>query len=532
MTNDAIKAIPAKCAVAYIRVSSERQVDNVSKDNQRDHIAAKAEREGIEIVEWFIDDGVSAKTADRAGLTDMIAYASRPSAGIDYVMVYSLSRLSRDIGSFFAVIYAGLVAKGINIRSVIEPVDETPMGEFMMTFHLGMAQMDNRLKSKYTRDNMKTLASQGYWQNSPPHGYDSYKLANGLGQLRPTLKKNAAAEKVHNVLERYSEGNISKAELTRYAAAIGLRSRNGKALTESSIDKMLRRPVYAGYVCSTLTDHEMVKGVHPPIISIETFETNQRLLNGSGNIRVGEVHTKANHDYVLRGLLLCANCKNPMYASAPRTGNGGVSPRYHCARSSCRGVTKSVKAEKVHDAFRDFLHRMQPSEAVLKLYREILIRQANKQLDNLNVEIRQRRADLDHIAEQRSHAIERFLEGGLSQEEKDTFMRQLDDRKQIAEVELTKLEAQQRVRESDINEAIDFMRNVSAQWGRVDFVAKQRFQTMLFPRGIVYDSAANRFGTTFMSPLYTCQGIEKDAEASLNSNLVAGAGLEPATSWL
>jgi hypothetical protein len=55
---------------------------------------------------------------------------------------------------------------------------------------------------------------------------------------------------------------------------------------------------------------------------------------------------------------------------------------------------------------------------------------------------------------------------------------------------------------------------------------------MIFPRGVVYDSTNHRFGTSEISPLYSVGGIEKASEEALKSNLVAGAGLEPATSWL
>ena len=53
-----------------------------------------------------------------------------------------------------------------------------------------------------------------------------------------------------------------------------------------------------------------------------------------------------------------------------------------------------------------------------------------------------------------------------------------------------------------------------------------------FAMGQVYDVDKHRFGTTAMSPLYRCITTEKGTEVPLKSDLVAGAGLEPATSWL
>lgn len=58
------------------------------------------------------------------------------------------------------------------------------------------------------------------------------------------------------------------------------------------------------------------------------------------------------------------------------------------------------------------------------------------------------------------------------------------------------------------------------------------FEDDLYPEGLIYDSVNGRFGTNEISPLYRVLPIQKDSEESLNSHLVAGAGLEPATSWL
>ena len=54
-------------------------------------------------------------------------------------------------------------------------------------------------------------------------GCDTHRMANELGKLRSTLKPNAMAPFVKDVLKRFSQGDITKAELTRYAASIGLR---------------------------------------------------------------------------------------------------------------------------------------------------------------------------------------------------------------------------------------------------------------------------------------------------------------------
>lgn len=519
-------------AVAYVRVSSDRQKDNVSKENQKERIISKFEADGIEIVEWFTDDGLSAKNAERKELKQMIAFATSPGNQIDYVLVYSLSRLSRDMGTFMQSIKVILKKHNVGIKSVLEHTDDSPVGNFLENLFIGVAQLDNEMKMQYTKDNMRALASQGYWQNAPPLGYDTTKIPNEYGQLRPSIKPNDFAPLVRKVLERFSQGDVTKAALARYAKEIGLKSRTGKALTETSIRLLLMSAVHAGYVSGSLTDNELVEGKHEPIISIQTYQLNQALLSDNKNLRFGELHKRRNESYPLRGVLLCSNCMNPMYASAPRTGNGGSSPRYHCARSTCKGKSPSVKATAVHEEFVALLNRAKPSKELLDLYETILIRKANRNLENLNLKIRNLRNQLDDVSTKRSNVIMKVVEGLLSVTEKDVALDMLESKKALLTADLFELEQQQNLRETDIRTAIDVMRSVDSQWQKSDFTNKQRFQSMLFPKGLIFDAANHRFGTSVISPLYRLEGIEKASEEALKSNLVAGPGLEPGTSWL
>ena len=65
------------------------------------------------------------------------------------------------------------------------------------------------------------------------------------------------------------------------------------------------------------------------------------------------------------------------------------------------------------------------------------------------------------------------------------------------------------------------MDKVHKQWQSSDLDIQYRFQSMLFPRGLVYDSINHQFGTSEISDLYRYVAKKKTAEAVKNSNLVA-----------
>ena len=518
--------------VAYVRISSLRQVDNESTVTQRDIIQKYADQNNFEIVAWFEDIAKSGKNADRDGLLELMKYCFKHKGEIKHWLVYNMKRASRDIDTYSSNVKLVLRAKGVTIRSATEPaVNDTKEGRMLETILVALGQLDNEGKAEVTIDNMRALAMQGYWQHPPIVGYDVHKIPNELGKLRPSLKPNTMADKVKQVLERYSQANISKAELTRYASKIGLRSRYGKVPSEDRINRLLKHPAYAGYISDKFTGYELVEGKHLALISQDTFERNQSLLNGKSS-RKNETHLKVNRDYPLKGVLLCENCEKKMYASAPTTGSGSKSPRYHCSRPSCRGVVSSVKARKVHDDFEQMLRKLKPTEGVVKLYKTILIREANNSLGRLNTEISDLRQEVSDIDNTRVNAIQKLTEGLITPEEKSQLTERLDMQKLKKTSRLEKLESQQTIRETDIELAINQMEEVDAQWATSDIDIQIRFQSMLFPRGVVYDSDTGKFGTKEISPLYRYVPTKKDLSEPEKSFLVAGAGLEPATLWL
>lgn len=150
-------------AVGYIRVSDQSQVDGESLDNQRRAIDAYAAAKNPIITDYFIDEGKSGKNANRAGIQELLKHAVRPKNNIQFVVVYKMNRISRDLSSYFTQIHTLLAGRGIKIVSATEQIDDSPMGRFMENMLIINAQLDNDIKSSMTTDNMKALAMQGWW---------------------------------------------------------------------------------------------------------------------------------------------------------------------------------------------------------------------------------------------------------------------------------------------------------------------------------------------------------------------------------
>lgn len=67
----------------------------------------------------------------------------------------------------------------------------------------------------------------------------------------------------------------------------------------------------------------------------------------------------------------------------PISGGGkSHSARYHCPREGCRGIVKSLVADKVHKLMSEPIEHITPSDGIVRLYKQVLNRQALVQLGN------------------------------------------------------------------------------------------------------------------------------------------------------
>src|SRR5262245_8609137 len=87
-------------AVIYCRVSTKEQVENLSLPTQEKECRAYCRREGWEVARVFVEQGESAKTADRTELQQMLAYVAANKKKIGVVVVYNVSRFSRNTGDY------------------------------------------------------------------------------------------------------------------------------------------------------------------------------------------------------------------------------------------------------------------------------------------------------------------------------------------------------------------------------------------------------------------------------------------------
>ena len=171
-----------KKAVAYMRVSTVGQAgdDAFGLDAQREQIVAYCKTNDIQIVDWFIDEGVSGANEHKPGLDAIIAGAAT-NPPVEMVITAKTDRVSRKVEYYYAY-KIKLQAVGLSIVSVAEDFGRdsmfTPMLEALTA---AVAEVERGMITARTTGGRKVKASRGgYSGGRTPYGYVVDKNIGGM----------------------------------------------------------------------------------------------------------------------------------------------------------------------------------------------------------------------------------------------------------------------------------------------------------------------------------------------------------------
>ena len=386
-------------AVIYCRVSTRDQVHNLSLPTQEKSCVDYCQRNGYGVNKVFVEQGESAKTADRTELKNLLAYCRQNKGRIEVVVVYAVSRFAREKFSHL-ILREQLASLGITLRSVTEPIDDSSTGKMIEGFLSTIAQFDNDIRSERTVTGMKARLDRGGWTFPPPLGYLKSTDANGNKTIIPDPKR---AGLITQAFEMYSMGLYSKHQVLDHLTHLGLTAKSGKPVSGQAFCQLLQNWFYAGILDVPSW------GVRRPsnaaaLVSRETFDKVQALIDGRR--RTVTPHQRNNPDFPLRHFVRCGRCDHPLTASWSK-GRNGMYAYYHCQNRFCKAV--NVRREEMERLFVDFLGQFQAKPEYVRLFGEIIIdvwKQKQAQATALH-EVAQRR--VNRLLDRRQRLREAFI---------------------------------------------------------------------------------------------------------------------------
>jgi site-specific DNA recombinase len=495
--------------VIYTRVSTEEQAKGgTSLAAQKAACLEYCERQGHEVAKVFVEEGESAKTANRTALKAMLEYC-RTEKDIKAVIVHKLDRFSRNAADH-AQMRVYLAGMGIRLRSVTEPIDDSSTGKFIELVLSGVAELDNNIRTERTVKGMNQRLRDGRWTFPPPLGYRAGRDATGAKTITPDEQ---CAPLITKAFEEFATGLHTREQVLRKITQLGLRTKKGKRVSSQTFSQTLRKPVYAGRIVVPQWAID-VAGKFQPLVSDAVFNRVQSVLSG----KTASVTTRARShaDFPLRGFVKCGYCTEPLTGSWSK-GRNRYYAYYHC-QDGCTRATKDLMEQK----FEEFMRQLQPNASYMRLYREIVLdvwrkkqgdsQQAQSVLSRKVKELRENKTKLEE-----AYVYQRAIDAATYQEMHAKLAEELT----LAEMELRDAQAE----EIEIEAVLDFAQavllNASNLWKAAPSEQKQRLQQVLFPDGVTYSGGNYRTGVTCLlfSGMQTHE-VKKEG-------LVALPGIEP-----
>ena len=450
----------------------------------------------------------------------------------DGVLVMEVERLARG-----DTIDQGIVAQTFKYSNtkIITPLkDYNPNDEFdeeYFEFGLFMSRREYKTINRRLQRGRIASVKEGKWVgNKAPYGYERVKIPNDKGYTLSPIQPEADIVKLifelYTVGEKQTNGSyehIGVARIVRKLNGMGVKPRFAEHWSPASVRDMMRNPVYAGKVRwnSRATKKGMidgkiehtrrrvpnsecivVKGLHPPLISEETFEIAQDYLNKNRKRPLGE---KGRITNPLAGIVVCAKCGHRMVR---RPYDGKTPATLMCHDTACDNVSSYCDAveQRILDALKEwvegyrveFEHTEDPTssinmiEAKEKALSHLLdeFAKLNKQLDATHDLLEQGVYTTDQFLERSRKVSARLKENEnarlkLERELEEDRMRESSRTQIIPKIELLlevygslKTAGEKNEMLKEVLEKVEYLKTVKGRWHN----SPDDFKITIYPR--------------------------------------------------
>jgi site-specific DNA recombinase len=219
-----------KKAIGYIRVSTERQAkEGVSLDAQRAKIEQWCAYTNCELVQIFVDEGISGYTMKRRpGLLKALAAVQKDMA----IVVYSLSRLARSTRDTLDIADT-LSKRGADLVSLSEKLDTTgAAGKMMFRMLAVLAEFERDVTSDRTVTALAHKKAKGEKYACTPFGFSENR-----GKLK---QDETEAQVIADMVIKRAAGS-SYAEIAGYLNQAGIPGKKGGKWHPSTVRYVINR---------------------------------------------------------------------------------------------------------------------------------------------------------------------------------------------------------------------------------------------------------------------------------------------------
>ncbi|KJS22892.1 MAG: preprotein translocase subunit TatB [Clostridiaceae bacterium BRH_c20a] len=329
----------------YIRVSTPKQTQMTSIENQKRYLYEWAELNKYNLTKCYVDIKSGEYTYLRNELKELLEDVRN--GVIRGVLVKEISRTSRDVMDMLELKrkithYGGFI---ISLKEAYDSRKDDD--EFLLIIYSGLAQKERKTTASRVKVTQIIKAKDG--KTNVPLPAFGYKLSDDKQTL---VINEETAPTLHFIFEKYIEG-WGQLKLAKYLNKTGIKSRRGFNWSSNAIKTVLSNPIYIGttiYNATTLlrspdgTQNRVIRpfeewivreNTHEPLITIEDFNKVQHIMNEKKEKDSKE--WSCDRKYLATGILFCSTCYGKIFGSRYPKKSKGKKTNDFCYRYRCDG---------------------------------------------------------------------------------------------------------------------------------------------------------------------------------------------------
>lgn len=441
----------------YARVSTDAITQKKSLQNQVEHFEEYIkENPNWTYIKGYVDDGISG-TSDikRDNFMKMIEDAR--CGKFDLIITKEISRFSRN--TLDSIKYTReLLSYGVAVLFVNDNINTAmPDAELRLTIMASMAQDEVRRLSERVKFGMNRAIERGeILGNDMLYGYKKDKDTGKLNIIEEEAKV------VKKIFELYAIEKLSLSKIVNKLNNEGLKTKQEKKWSISTISRMIENPKYKGYYCakkSEIVDYMTKKIKHftkdnwiiyedkekiPPIIDDELWDrANDRLIsrkksfnkrkedkiiNNSRYLYSSKIYCKQ-HDAVFQRRSFRKNKKDITWVCSEYLKNG---------KTTCD--SPNIRESELDAIFKDLISKLQIDindvvDILMNYYKHLEID------TGIDEEISLKEKEINNLYAKKDKLLELSLQGSLSNTEFYERNNSFNEKIKVLDSELNKLKS-------------------------------------------------------------------------------------------
>lgn len=417
----------SKLAVIYARYSSHNQTEQ-SIEGQLAAAHKYAKLKGYTVVHEYIDRAMTGRNDNRDDFQKMLSDTSKKQFGV--IIVWKVDRFGRNREEITFNKYR-CKKNGVKVEYVAENLPDSPEGVILESVLEGMAE--------YYSLQLSQNVQRGLLESAKKHQVIGGNVPLGLmmDENKHYAPDSKTAPIVKTVFDMYAAGSTIS-EIISYLNASGMRTKQGRLFTKSSLTTVLKNEKYIGVY--SFKDIIRDEDVIPPIVEKEVFYKVQDMLKVNRRM---PSHKWSYSDYILTDKLFCGKCGSAMVGESG-FGKMGVKYSYYmCAKrrkdKSCD--KKPVRQEWIEEIVLNRIQDILQNDELLEFIAENTWQYYLEQDESLE-KIKSLQAELDGVEKSISNLM-KAIEAGIFNDMTKARMDELDAQRAalkatIADVELEK----------------------------------------------------------------------------------------------